>query len=707
MIVEMSVRTVSKLFFLLLGLALLGNCGQFDMVVSTGDSYQIRTLVNNTFLDDCSLISTGANIRPYCDNSITRDPDISELLLFFQNSQGETVGGKIRYVLKIDAVDHPQTEESPDAGQTDEGDSAEDPEVTIDEEDNSENSEASEDTIDTIDEEGSPEESEESEETKEEEIKLDLPAEEPDSREETAIHVKRFDRHLPSFTIPVDMEIGTYTLVIRVISGSEIIGETKQDFFYLGNAYFSLKDIQLYLPGSSSSKLIPLGTTVLLEAKIEADRHLNPYIVWHNGRKIIQEGSLSDGANLVFWKAPELTGFHTLRAEIFPSHLRRGVQGISRDIVLPVSAKASGAGFFPDQNLSDFVITSPDFSPEAKTTPENNPVAEWHPDPIHWYQFAGTLHDSNNRLATEKTLVPVTEGLPRWKPMDYSYGLVTGPSDIYSLPLVSFFQEGEQKGGGLFLFRIKALSEGTLLNAVFESNDQVKISISYNGEHLALSLSSRGRSAKEALIPLNKPDETGVHISAALLFNLFEDRLEARLILQEGDSNQSVSLGTGARRLNGKCQISIGGMANSGGDSETSLQSPSEEQTRRRNRRQKPPETAIWNEFAVLYMVPPEEPVLVEFDIADIAEDEISEDENEETASVAPVEKTTPVAAKVIPEENVEKTAVAAKVIQNEESETEAIIDEQEEETESLETETVARIENEMEEPSNTMPENN
>jgi hypothetical protein len=663
----MSIRTTSKVFFLLFCLALLGNCGQLGMVLSTGGTYQIRTLVNDTFLDDYSLISTGASIRPYCDNSITKDPDISELLLFFKNSQGETVGRRIRYVLKLDADDYPQIEESPDVGKTDEDDSAEDSEDTIDGEGNSEDSEG------TIGEEGSSEESEE-------EVKFDLHTEEPDSIEPIVIQVKRFDKNLPPFTMPVDMEIGAYTLIIRVLGGNEIIGETEQDFFYLGNADFSLKDIQLYLPGNSGSRLIPLGTTVLLEAKIEADGRLNPYIVWHNGKKIIQEGSLSDGANLIFWKAPEQTGFHTLRAEIFPSRLRQGVQGISREIVLPVSAKAAGAGFFPDQTLADFVITASDSSPEAKDAPQNEPVPEWNPDPIHWYQFAGTLHDSNNPLATGKTLVPVREGLPRWRPMDYSYGLVTGPSDIYSLPPVSFIYEEEQKGGGLFLLRIKAVSDGNIFNAVFESNGQVKMDISYNDGHLALSLGTTGNPAKEALIPLNKPDETGAHISAAVLFYLFEDRLEARLIVQEDEASQNVSLGIGARGLNGKCRISIGGMANSDGYSEYPLQTPSEEQTRKRNERQKRPETAIWNEFAVLYMVPPEEPVLAELDIEEIAEDEDV------------VEETAPEAAKAIP---------------NAESETEAIIDGQEEETEPQKTETAAHIESKTEEPSDTVPENN
>jgi hypothetical protein len=647
----MSIRTALKVFFLLFCLTLLGNCGKLDMVLSTGGTYQIRTLVGDTFLDDYSLVFTGDSIQPYCDNSIANDPDISELLLFFKNSQGETVGRKIRYVLKLDAGYYPQTEESSDAGKTDEDDVAEGQiEGSIDGEGDSEESEEGE---------GMP----------------DLPAEEPKNIEATAIHVKRFDKNLPPFTMPADMKIGAYTLIIRVLGGNEIIGETEQGFFYLGNADFSLKDIQLYLPGSSGSRLIPLGTTVLLEAKIEADRRLNPYIVWHNGKKIIQEGSLSDGANLVFWKAPDQTGFHTLRVEIFPSRPHQEVQGISREIVIPVSAKAAVAGFFSGQALADFAITAPDSSPEAKDAHRNDPAPEWNPDPIHWYQFAGTLHDSNNPLATEKTLVPVTEGLPRWRPMDYGYGLVTGPSDIYSLPPVSFIHEEEQKGGGLFLFRIKAVSDGDVLNAVFESDSEVTMDISYNNEHLVLSLGAINNPAKQALIPYNNPGETGAHISAAVLFYLFEDRLEARLMLQDDESAQNVSLGIGVRGLNGKCRISIGGMANSDGDSEDTLQSPYKEQARKRNERQKRPETAIWNEFAVLYMVPPEEPVLAELDI--------DEDEN--------VEETAPVAVRLFPGVGSEKEEI------------EAIIDGQDGKTEPQESGSVARVESEAEGASGTV----
>jgi hypothetical protein len=206
--------------------------------------------------------------------------------------------------------------------------------------------------------------------------------------------------------------------------------------------------------------------------------------------------------------------------------------------------------------------------------------------------------------------------------------------------------------------------------------------ISYNKKHLALSLGTTSSPAKEAVIPLSKPDGTGVHISAAVLFYLFEDRLEARLTLQDDGADQSVSLGIGAKRLNGECSISIGGMAASDGDG-GSLQTPSDEQTRRRSERQKRPETAIWNEFAVLYMVPPEEPVLAELDIE---EDEIDEDEDvEETAAVI-----------AIPD-------AESEISKSEKEETETIIDEQEEGTEPRETETAARIGSETEEPSGTV----
>ena len=594
----MSAKTAKKAFLLLFCLSLCGACGKLDTMLSPEGTYQIRTQVNGVFLDNFSLVYSGDSIRPYCNSSIANDPDITELLLYFKNSQGEKTGAEIRYMIKLYADTYLQIDENPVVIET----------------------------------EPEPEYPENERET---EILDESTAETSTGSTETALNasnrdkiiiVKRFERNLPSFPMPGNMEIGEYTLVIQIMGGKETLGEIEQGFFYLGKTEFALKDIQLYLPGVfSGSRLIPPGTSVLLEAKVEADERLNPYIVWYNSKKVIQEGRLSEGAGTVFWTVPDQTGFQTFKAEIFPSPQYQGMGGVSKEIILPVSTKAANAGFFAHKTAADFALPL-----DASAKPENAPAGG--PDPVqpallHWYQFAGTLYDSNNPLATEKTLTPV-EGLPRWRPMDYSYGLATGPSDAYLLPPVSFIPEDEQKGGSLFLLRAKSLANGKLLSAVYPmaSGERVRLDLAYKDSGLVLSLSS-GESYKESSIPLADADS---HICTAVAVYLYGGHIEAKLIPEKSVANQNCTLKLKAEGLNGRCRISIG-------DSDDAIFSErpdaSESEDQARSRKQKLPETAIWNEFAVFYLIPPDEPEFVESEIAEAeaAEPEIAEAESKKT----------------------------------------------------------------------------
>ncbi|MCL2879365.1 MAG: hypothetical protein FWF29_03890, partial [Treponema sp.] len=187
-------------------------------------------------------------------------------------------------------------------------------------------------------------------------------------------YVDRLDTPLPAFSLPTSFRIGSYTMIIRVLGENNILGEVQLPFFYLGTAKFSLKDISLYLPGASSeSRLIPPGTSVLLEAKVEADPRLNPYIVWYDGKKIINEGKLADGAGFIFWNAPVQNGLQTLRAEIFPVLDHAGIGGITKEIILPVSGKAVTADFLAEQNLVSF--SNPDEKPKPDGDAENTTPA--------------------------------------------------------------------------------------------------------------------------------------------------------------------------------------------------------------------------------------------------------------------------------------------------------------------------------------------
>jgi hypothetical protein len=419
-------------------------------MLSSNGSYQLKATVNDGSLEDCSLIRAGDKIRPYFVSSVSGDPDLTGLLVFLENSRGEAAGGKVRYTLQADSASPAATTPS----QTEAGTETKtgEPVKTGDPLEKEPNAKV------TTGQSASPAE----------------PAKKPEP--ETVVAVKRLDKELPYFIVPKNLEIGQYTLVFQVLGGAETLSRMETALYYLGDMAFALNDIQMYLPDDSSgSRLIPPGTTVMLEARLDFDRRLNPYIVWYNGKNIIGEGKLADGAGVILWKAPEQTGFHALRVEVFPVQLRKGYAGTSREIALPVSAKVTDAGYFFGDVQAYAAISAqaaaiavepaasssvPAAIPAALRPAEPKPAesqasdaparrfaVQTPPDILHWYQFGGHLLDSK-APSTERALIPVSEKPPRWMPVDASYGLAAGPDDAYLLPQAAFFRNGEESGGG-------------------------------------------------------------------------------------------------------------------------------------------------------------------------------------------------------------------------------------------------------------------
>ena len=398
----MSIRFIRKALVIGILLPLFGACGELDTLLPSTGTYQVKALVNNTSLDDCSLVNAGDEIRPYFASSIADDPDITGLMVFVRSAKGEILGGKTLYTLEsgIEGDDGSGSETARETGGA-----------------------------------------------------------------KTVIPVKRLDKNLPLFPMPEKLAIGQYTLVFNVLGENETLYQTEQNIYYLHNAVLILKEIQMYLPGvAAGPQLVLPGATVLLEARVDFDPQLDPYIVWYNGKKRISEGKLSEGGASFLWEAPDQTGFHALRVEAFPFSSKERIAGSSREISIPVSSKAVGAG-----------LVSGDAS-----------------NLLHWYQFAGNIQDSKLPASDAKELVSLDGNPAQWRPIGYSYGLSTGPDNVYMLPPVSFFSDGANEGSGQILFRFKPAAEGCILSALFTSGaspaDALEMDLSLKGETLSLSL---------------------------------------------------------------------------------------------------------------------------------------------------------------------------------------------------------------------------
>jgi len=519
---------------LLLFFPLLASCADMNTMFPQNESYHMTIAINEMPLETSSMIRSGDRIYPSFVISVGSDPDLTAVLAYVRNSRGEVVGSKVRYVIGIPAAVPDETEEADgeyDAGENGEADS-----------------------------------------------QGPAPAARQDAAEAPGsvieIAVRSFDGGLPYFPLPQGMEIGPHYLVFDALSGRATLQRTEIPVFYLGDAAFSLRDISISLPGVFDTRLIPPGTKVLLEARLEADPRLDPHLIWRSGRTIIREGRLADGAGSILWETPRQAAFHPLRLEVLPFRLRGGFTGISREILLPVSPGAQSPGFFfgadPRRGAQnrlaqgDFHLDhahmyaafyEEGFVVQAETAGEPPELSLWH-------RFEGRLHDSVSAQDEERRLEPFGEEAARWVSIGNSFGLSTGAEEAFLVSPVDFFREGRNHGGGVFLLHVRPIADGTIFSAFFPSRSPAYggawLDASRSGDAIVLRLGTDETTVETQVFP--SPLDLQNLIPAAVKFYAHPDRLEASISLGEDASVQSFVREVELRApLSGEGRIKLGG----------------------------------------------------------------------------------------------------------------------------------------------------
>ena len=560
----MSLRVAGRSFAVLFILSLFLGCGDLDSLFSKGEAYQVTAMVNGNSLDTCSIVRSGDKIRPFFAASVERDPDLTGLLVYIEDSNGAVVGDQVLYILQpyygntVDAAAHEKSGRLGDetAGEHD-----------LDRQ-------AAWGFIESL-------------AIREQWSFIDsIPeAENPP----IVVPVRSLNRAIPFFPLPA-MEVGPYKLVFEAVGKKETLHRTETDIFFLDNAEFLVKDISIYLPRVSDTQLIPPGATVMLESRLDFDSRFDPYVVWYNGKSTISEGKISEGAGTILWKAPERTGFYSLRIEVFPFQLRGSFAGFFREITLPVSSKATtvSKGYFFGEG-PEYPAVSPlamgTIFPEYERTAasavleEGAPVLP-RPALLRWYQFEGDLYDTVSGFGAEETLVSGSDKAPQWAASGQTYGLSTGPEDPYLLSPATFLRSADGQGGGIFLFHVKSLADGPIFSAFFPSQSSeaegVTMDVLRKGNAIVLRLVTRETAVE---MPVYLPIfEMQALIPAAVEFYIRPNRMEAKLSV--GERMPLASLDGNIRLagvLAGEARVRLGG-----GEAA-------------------PRVNTVWNEFAVLY----------------------------------------------------------------------------------------------------------
>jgi hypothetical protein len=80
-------------------LFIFAGCNVVDPFLPSSSAYKLNARVNNITLDECSFVTVNDKIQPFFEESVSNDPDITALLVFFRNGRGETAGWKVLYSL--------------------------------------------------------------------------------------------------------------------------------------------------------------------------------------------------------------------------------------------------------------------------------------------------------------------------------------------------------------------------------------------------------------------------------------------------------------------------------------------------------------------------------------------------------------------------------------------------------------------------------
>jgi hypothetical protein len=537
MIIKTAIKAIVLILSFLL-LSILCACGELNTPLFLSDgTYQVKALVNGSPLEDCSIVRQNDEIIPYFAVSVAEDPDLMGLLVYLQNPKKEIVGGNVLYTTDPDEaaaqmVTQQEGEEGTSAGR----------------------------------------------------------------KYDTIIQIESFEQGIPRFPLPENMEIGLYRLVFEVVGKYNTLSITESDLFYLGSVEFSLKDISICLPGLSDNRLLPPGTTIMLEAGLNFDSRLNPYVIWYNGKTIISEGKISEGAGSILWKAPEQPGFYSLRLEVLPNQLNRNFSGIFREITLPISAKASQTGYFFG-NAPDYPAKRPLAAGTAYT--EHLMSAE-SLELLRLYRFEGSLDDAS--LMPERMFRTASKKAARWAAVGQSYGLSAGPDDNYPLQPIRFLRQGRNHGRGIFLLHARPAAEGIIFSAFFPlldpANEGVWMDVETLDNAIKLRLTAKDTSVE---MPVNHDFSWGQgFVPIVVEFSIQPYSFTAKLSLGEDTSLQSVVREIklpGVLSGEGRINLGVDKTAHSPADSVT-RDIQIEKSTSNDNKTR--PVNTIWDEFAVL-----------------------------------------------------------------------------------------------------------
>jgi len=585
----MCLQKCTRIFLVITTLAILIGCGALDAILPSTGTYKVNAMINETPLDDFSVVTLKDKVLPFFEEPVSDDPDITELVVFLKDSRGQVVGYKVTYSLigKENKEDEKELQPGQDSKTENKDEKKNDEAVTgtgTDATGTAVNTTAAANSTTAA---NSATGSNSTNINKNETVAANTDTlelfEHTKKGNEINFPVKNLDKNLPFFPIPDNLPIGKYTLVFQVKGKNSILYKFEKPLFYMADAEFSFEGIQVHLPGIADSlQFIQNKNVVLLDVHLNFDSRLEPYVVWYNGRKIIDEGRYSDGAGTLFWKAPDQNGFVSIRAEVFPTWDKSGLTGYQKGISLVVSSKEV-----------DMHLLSKDTA-----------------NLVQWYIFEDDLKESltKDKDSEELAIEPAGKNKLNWMPSNGTYGLASGTDNAFKLPVVPLTKDESENWQ--LVSRFKPLGEGEIYSVQFGSAD-ITASLSIKKSNLILSLVSASRTSSESL---KLPNEDDSFVTVSVKFIIHNGIISAKLAFvrpNEDFNNQKepvINPISAAADIDKDFKVTLGHQQKKSANNsqtEESKDSSVRELSIRESSVKEPtvqgqPFTALWDEFAIL-----------------------------------------------------------------------------------------------------------
>jgi hypothetical protein len=237
---------------------------------------------------------------------------------------------------------------------------------------------------------------------------------------------------------------------------------------------------------------------ILFETSVNYDKDsFSPYVVWYSGQKRIAEEKVSADVSRMLWTVPDKKGFHTVRAEVFPSKECAdfgSIRGFVKEISLAVSAVPS-ANAKPVEAAASFVDAS---------------VASGQTDNFitRHYPLWGELLTAESTETGAASLASEKGAAPEWLPYSGVYGLALGGASVYKVPDVDFHALQRSNENIALRFYFSKLRDGNLFNITLGGNAQeenYEINVSLVKNDLVFTVNTRAEQSpvKQEIIPIN------------------------------------------------------------------------------------------------------------------------------------------------------------------------------------------------------------